>query len=157
VGQIYGTLERVTSAGLVFRSGQTDDGLPLYVLSPSGHEAATAWLRGEDVVSATDWTELLDHIFIARSLDSSFLESVVGVYEAVLVRDPAVSSSVIPGTNAMVTAAHTRFANAALGLLGDVRREMSGMADSRTQDGERPNQAPGYLTQRPKRGRPASN
>jgi DNA-binding PadR family transcriptional regulator len=68
VGQTYATLERLRKQGLVEPAGTTDDGLPLYGLTPGGAAAARSWLRGTDAAGADPWDETIDRVLIARSL-----------------------------------------------------------------------------------------
>ena len=156
VGQIYGTLDRLVVAGLVQRIGETADGLPLYALTPSGNQTAVDWLSGATLVSATDWSELLDRILISRSLDDSFLESLVGAYEVLLTRDTGEPAPTGPGHSTLLAAANARFQGAALAWLGDVRRDMSSRYKLHDGNSAGPSLAAhGYSAGRPKRGRPS--
>lgn len=155
VGQIYGTLDRLVIAGLVKRAGETADGLPLYSLTMSGNQAAVDWLSGSNLVGATDWSEILDRVLIARSLDDSFLESLVGAYEALLTRDSGEPVPTGPGQSTLLAAANARFQGATLAWLGDVRRDMSSRHGLYDGDSAGPSPAAhGYSSGRPKRGRP---
>jgi DNA-binding PadR family transcriptional regulator len=69
VGQVYGTLERLSVQGLVESAGTTDDGLPLYALTASGREAASAWLAAPVTSSLPEWTEMLDQVLVVSSVD----------------------------------------------------------------------------------------
>ncbi|MHA6667973.1 PadR family transcriptional regulator [Homoserinimonas sp. A447] len=69
VGQIYGTLERLAGQGLVESAGATDDGLPLYALTVPGREAAASWLSSPVTASLPEWTEMLDQVLVASSVD----------------------------------------------------------------------------------------
>lgn len=83
VGQIYGTLERLTQAGLVQHDGVTSDGLPLYCLTTAGFSQAEAWLAGDDVPvmnSAPDWSDFLDHVLISRSIDADIASQLIARY-----------------------------------------------------------------------------
>ena len=154
VGQIYGTLDRLGKAGLVGRTGQTTEGFPLYSLTAEGQSVAHDWLYGASLVDAHDWNDVLDHVLIARSIDSVALSSVLGVYEQILTRDPAVSvkKSESHGgsfsTQNLAEAAERRFGDACLAWLGDVRRDMSSQSE--------PYGAHGFLTARNRRGRPVA-
>jgi DNA-binding PadR family transcriptional regulator len=158
VGQIYGTLERQAAAGLVVRSGATADGLPLYSLTETGHERAKEWLMGHDLTVVNDWPELLDRVLIARSLNDTFLEAIIGAYENILTNErPTVA---LPGhaQSALSAAATARFEGAALGWLGDVRHDMTQRSHLEKIDATVEDWLPaghGYNTDRPKRGRPA--
>ena len=68
VGQIYSTLERLVRDERVETAGQTDDGLPLYQLTATGANEATAWLNSTSVKSDTSWPDILDLAFMVRSL-----------------------------------------------------------------------------------------
>ena len=48
--------------------GQTPDGLPLYQLTASGSQEIMAWLEPEGVNRDTAWADLLDLVFMVRSL-----------------------------------------------------------------------------------------
>jgi DNA-binding PadR family transcriptional regulator len=69
VGQVYGTLDRLTAHGLVESAGATDDGLPLYALTESGRVAAAAWLEVPVTASLPEWTEMLDQVLVASSVN----------------------------------------------------------------------------------------
>ena len=69
VGQVYGTLERLTTQGLVESAGVTEDGLPLYTLTASGRGAAAEWLTIPVTQSLPEWTEMLDQVLVAGSVD----------------------------------------------------------------------------------------
>jgi len=124
VGQIYGTLERLTNARLVVRSGETADGLPLYVLTDAGSREAQSWLRGDAVVTATDWPEFLDHVLVARSLSDDLLEVVLGVYESVLTASDGLTKERTRSGADVFAAANWHFKNAALAWLGDIRHDL---------------------------------
>lgn len=68
-GQVYSTLDRMTDQGLVASAGATEDGLPLYELTPAGREAAAAWLSSGPAEGRPDWDEMQDQVLIAASLD----------------------------------------------------------------------------------------
>lgn len=69
VGQIYGTLERLTGHGLLESAGVTDDGLPMYTLTAAGRSAATEWLTTPVTQPLPEWTEMLDQVLVASSVD----------------------------------------------------------------------------------------
>ena len=81
-GQVYSTLDRMTDQGLVASAGATDDGLPLYELTPAGRDAAAAWLTHGPVDSRSDWDEMQDQVLIAASLDGRQALAVVDDYRA---------------------------------------------------------------------------
>jgi DNA-binding PadR family transcriptional regulator len=69
VGQVYGTLDRLAGQGLVASAGKTPDGLPLYTLTAAGHRAALAWLEVPVTSSLPEWTEMLDQVLVASSVN----------------------------------------------------------------------------------------
>ncbi|WP_285116773.1 PadR family transcriptional regulator [Leifsonia sp. fls2-241-R2A-40a] len=81
-GQVYSTLDRMTDQGLVASAGATDDGLPLYELTPAGREAATAWLSGGPADTRPDWDEMQDQVLIAASLEGVDAVAIVDDYRA---------------------------------------------------------------------------
>ena len=162
VGQIYATLERLVAAGTAQKSGATIDGFPLYSLTDKGQTQAQSWLVGETVMSFSEWSEILDHIMIARSLSDSALERVIGVYERILTRDPMQPALPANIGQTMADLAQQHIINAALAWLGDIRRDLSRRltraedpaTDSRGAECD-DDVARGYRAHRPKRGRPA--
>lgn len=68
VGQIYSTLDRLVRDAKVETGGQTPDGLPLYQLTASGSQEISSWLEPEGVSRETAWADLLDLVFMVRSL-----------------------------------------------------------------------------------------
>ena len=68
VGQIYSTLDRLVRDAKVEAGGLTADGLPLYQLTESGSQEIRAWLEPEGVNRETAWADLLDLVFMVRSL-----------------------------------------------------------------------------------------
>lgn len=160
VGQIYGTLDRLVSAGSVVKSGATADGLPLYALTEKGAGAAQSWLIGETLTSFTEWPELLDHVMIARSLSDSTLERVIGAYERMLTVDHTAQGQSATGGAAMVRLAQSHVINAALAWLEDIRRDLNRrkLSGSPEKDSsvaeEDEGVSRGYRIERPKRGRP---
>lgn len=70
VGQIYGTLDRLANQQLVVTAGTTDDGLPLYQLTPTGRSGAEKWMTEPATESLPEWTEMLDQILVTSSLDA---------------------------------------------------------------------------------------
>ncbi|MGO4593848.1 PadR family transcriptional regulator [Leifsonia sp. 2TAF2] len=81
-GQVYSTLDRMTDQGLVASAGATDDGLPLYELTPAGREAAAVWLRSGPSDARPDWDEMQDQVLIAASLDGADALAIVDDYRA---------------------------------------------------------------------------
>lgn len=68
VGQIYSTLERLVRDGKVETGGSTADGLPLYRLTDSGRGDIQLWLNPSAVKRDTAWPDILDLVFMVRSL-----------------------------------------------------------------------------------------
>ncbi|MEB4616098.1 PadR family transcriptional regulator [Leucobacter sp. M11] len=68
VGQVYGTLDRLLAAGLISQEAHTEDGLPLYELTETGHAAASAWLGTPDLDGANPFESTVFQVLIARSL-----------------------------------------------------------------------------------------
>ena len=81
VGQIYSTIERLQSRGLVIKAGSTPDGLPLYEVTASGRIEVDAWLSFEDVVHS-DWGEMVSHVLMATSMPGRSALPVVAGYRA---------------------------------------------------------------------------
>ena len=71
VGQIYGTLERLSRNGVVDAAGTTSDGLPLYRLTTKGAAAARTWMTEAEIASLPDWAEMLDQVLVTSSIDPS--------------------------------------------------------------------------------------
>lgn len=78
-GQIYATLDRLGIQGRIQRAGATDDGLPLYRLTADGTREASGWLRSDTPVEL-DWTEMLDRVLIACSLETADALAVVDAH-----------------------------------------------------------------------------
>lgn len=70
VGQIYGTLERLTKQHLVTAASTTDDGLPLYALTPEGEKSTREWMSTPATDALPEWTDMLDQVLITSSLDA---------------------------------------------------------------------------------------
>lgn len=68
VGQVYGTLERLTAQGRITSGGATEDGLPLYRLTESGQNAADKWLVTPVTSALPGWTEMLDQVLVSSSV-----------------------------------------------------------------------------------------
>ncbi len=79
VGQTYATLDRLSKQRLVESAGSTDDGLPLHRLTPTGTQAAEAWLHGADAAGADPWDETVDRVLIARSLPDCDAAAVIAI------------------------------------------------------------------------------
>jgi DNA-binding PadR family transcriptional regulator len=81
-GQVYSTLDRMMDQGLVEAAGTTEDGLPLYALTPAGEEAARAWLTVGPSDTRPDWDEMQDQVLVAASLAEADPVAVVADYRA---------------------------------------------------------------------------
>lgn len=75
VGQIYGTLERLSKAGLVSPAGLSSDGLPLYALTTMGQQVAEEWLDGRNLESIPGWEDIQDMILISYSVSPDSLNA----------------------------------------------------------------------------------
>lgn len=84
VGQIYSTLDRLMTAGLVRNSGMTDDGLPLYALTDAGDDVVADWIRMAEPNSGDRVDDLLDQVLIVSSLPGVDVAPVVAGYRAQL-------------------------------------------------------------------------
>lgn len=82
VGQVYGTLDRLTTQSLIEPSGTTDDALPLYRLSAHGQVAAATWMSEPALSLLPDWTEMLDQVVISSSIDPRATAALAGSYLA---------------------------------------------------------------------------
>lgn len=87
VGQIYSTLDRLMTAGLVRNCGMTDDGLPLYGLTDAGDDAVAEWVRVAEANAGDRIDDLLDQVLIVSSLPGVDVASVVAGYRTQLVPD----------------------------------------------------------------------
>ena len=74
VGQIYSTLERLTRDGLVERSGETQDGLPLYAITALGHDKAREWLAAGELTRTSPWTEIIDVLILGSTIQAAPVE-----------------------------------------------------------------------------------
>jgi DNA-binding PadR family transcriptional regulator len=144
VGQIYSTLDRLSTAGLVRASGATDDGLPLYGVTPDGRRAADEWLADTAVDSASAWGDLTFKVQLATSLGANAVGLVEG-YRAAWSRSLAGSDD-DPSPAAL---ARRRLAEAALGWLSDLEALPGGLdglvrplRNERPRRGRRPAPAP---------------
>ncbi|SDZ01881.1 PadR family transcriptional regulator [Herbiconiux ginsengi] len=144
VGQIYSTLDRLSTAGLVQASGATDDGLPLYGITPEGRRAARDWLADTGVDSASAWSDLTFKVQLATSLGAG-AEVVVDGYR----RSWARSLHESVGDPSPAVLARQRLAEAALGWLSDLEALPGGLEglvrplrNERPRRGRRPAPAP---------------
>ena len=147
VGQIYSTLDRLCTAGLVEVSGSTDDGLPLYGLSPAGVAEAEEWLATPEAGSLTPWTDMTFKLLLATSLRGDGAAALVQRYREAWLTEAA-SAGVGDrdrdrDREDAATRARARLAVAALGWLDDLESLPGGLTSL-----ERP-----LRNERPRRGR----
>lgn len=137
VGQIYSTLDRLVSAGLVRASGATDDGLPLYGLTDDGRSAAEDWLTTASVDVPDPWGDMTFKVLLAASFGHVGLEALIDRYRSEWTRFAATSGQAsgsgrpaaggrrgtAGASSALLTPgalARLRLADAALGWLDDI-------------------------------------
>lgn len=82
VGQIYSTLERLRAASLVETSDATDDGLPLYRLTPMGRVERDTWLSDAAVDAPSAWSDMRFKLLLASSLAGSGFPDLLPRYRA---------------------------------------------------------------------------
>lgn len=138
VGQIYATIERHTTAGLIESAGETSEGLPLYQLTSEGSHAAAAWLSGSNIVELPAWEDLLDHVLIANSVDAT---RATEVSETIARIAHSVRAGVGNPGATLSESAQARYAEAVTAWIGDVQHQLG-------------QNVHGYVVNRPKRGRP---
>ena len=136
VGQIYGTLERLTKAGLVESAGENGESLPLYKLSALGSKEAEIWLSGEDLQDLPQWDDLLDMMLISRSVSVEHAHKLHHRLKE-LVRKEKLTLVTLSDH------AHARYIAAVDGWLDDVEPQLATGVQ-------------GYTQSRRKRGRPPS-
>jgi len=73
-GQVYATLTRLATSGLIEDAGISTDQLPLYRLSSEGKAKAAAWLDAESEVDVSDWSEVLDVVLLSLTLPGGRIE-----------------------------------------------------------------------------------
>lgn len=140
VGQVYGTLDRLTTAGLVSHQGLTDDGLPLYALTEPGRSEAHSWLAGESLTALPEWADVQDLVLISTSVNQEHARALLHRLEKLLNTYP--DSTIQTPAQQLSEQAHQRYREAVSNWLADVQA-----ADIQPQ--------PNYASGRPKRGRPA--
>ncbi len=135
VGQIYSTLDRLGSAGLVRASGATDDGLPLYGITPAGRLAADEWLADTDVDATSAWSDFTFKVQLATSLGIG-VPALLDRYRAAW---RTVRNSPSVELHSPAALARRRLAEAALGWLDDLDAAPGGVgALARPLRNERP-------------------
>ena len=142
VGQVYGTLDRLSTAGLVVHQGLTEDGLPLYALTEAGKEEAVAWLEGNNISVLPEWADVQDVVLITSSVSEQHASELLTKLDALLQQTPA--------THAQSPAQHLN-EQAALRYREAVSAWLSDVQAAAIQP------QPGYALGRPKRGRPAKS
>jgi DNA-binding PadR family transcriptional regulator len=80
VGQIYGTLDRLTRQSLIEDAGLTDDALPLYRLSAEGADAAAGWMSEPEFEHLPEWTDMLDQVLVTSTVDPPAAKLLAEVY-----------------------------------------------------------------------------
>ncbi|MCU1570519.1 MAG: hypothetical protein JWR33_1260 [Naasia sp.] len=141
VGQIYGTLDRLATQGLIERAGLTDDALPLYRLTGPGAAEASDWLHGREPVDR-DWTEMLDRVLLSCSLVTADPVAVVDAYLENWSTSAAPPDPADPAAFAAAAANH--LAHAArrwLASISDAAQHgtlLRGMSEERPRRGRRP-------------------
>ncbi|MCS5720518.1 PadR family transcriptional regulator [Herbiconiux sp. CPCC 203407] len=141
VGQIYSTLERLGTAGLVTITGSTDDGLPLYGLTAEGRRAADAWLDDPTLGGVSAWGDMVFKVLLASSLRGADARPLLQGYRAAWRALPAPGDTGALGEATGLARQH--LAEAALSWLDDLERMPDGLAGLR-----RP-----LRNERPRRGR----
>ena len=141
VGQVYGTLDRLSTAGLVSHQGLTDDGLPLYALTDAGQSEAQSWLTGDSLTALPEWADIQDAVLISSSVDAESSRALIRKLEVFLNNESA-------GTDR--STAELLSAQASLRYRESVRNWLEDVVNAAILP-----QA-GYALGRPKRGRPSN-
>lgn len=142
VGQVYGTLDRLTTAGLVAHQGLTEDGLPLYALTDSGTSEANSWLSGSSLSALPEWADVQDVVLISSSVSGQHATELLSKLDALL--EQRTSSSALTPAQHLNEQASLRYCEAVSSWLADVQAAVI-------------QPQPGYAIGRPKRGRPAKS
>lgn len=145
VGQIYSTLERLQTRGLVSANGLTDDGLPLYALTSSGRLEVEAWLSEAELDPS--WADFVSHVLMAASLPHAPVFSLLTSYRRLFASKSVAVDDASPSLAALAAA---RFDEAALDWLDAVEAALQQphalarpLGDIRPRRGRRPRQAVG--------------
>ncbi|MFZ4841730.1 PadR family transcriptional regulator [Mycetocola saprophilus] len=129
VGQIYGTLDRLLTAGLLRSAGLTEDALPLYELSDAGIALAETWTTEPEQVQAPDWIDMQDQLLITASLPGSAenVRALLVGYRAAWSAWAEVTSETDPAPAALpfVAAARSAQTEAALAWIDRVGPELA--------------------------------
>jgi DNA-binding PadR family transcriptional regulator len=142
VGQVYGTLDRLSTAGLVAHQGLTEDGLPLYALTEAGKAEAIDWLEGNTLTALPEWADVQDVVLISSSASGQHATSLLSKLDQLL--DQNASTTAQTPAQHLNEQANQRYREAVSSWLGDVQAAVI-------------QPQPGYALGRPKRGRPAKN
>ena len=142
VGQVYGTLDRLSTAGLVVHQGLTEDGLPLYALTEAGKEEAVAWLEGNNIAVLPEWADVQDVVLISSSVSEKHAAALLTKLNALLEQTP-ITHTLTPAQH-LKEQATLRYREAVSAWLGDVQATVI-------------KPQPGFALGRPKRGRPAKS
>lgn len=147
VGQIYGTLDRLTRQGLIEPDGSTEDGLPLYRLRRAGHDAARQWMTEPVAAPLPEWTEMLDQLLVTSSVDPARAMALAKEYRARWDRELAESTrsaldDSLPHDQRLALLAGEALGIAALAWLGAVTAALADYDTTRE-----------ISTVRPRRGR----
>ncbi|MBM7472051.1 PadR family transcriptional regulator [Subtercola frigoramans] len=150
VGQVYSTLGRLKTAGLVACDTVTAGGLPLYELTPEGRQEAHSWLGTAQPVSGSAWGDMMDHVLLAVSLPGqdplplirAYEEAWRGISSQKRIQD--VGSAAVPGRRLARAQAEAErlLAHSALAWLEQIRIDPSeftiAMQSERPRRGRRP-------------------
>ena len=144
VGQVYGTLDRLSTAGLVTHHGLTGDGLPLYVLTDSGVAEAISWLDGSSLTALPEWADVQDVVLISSSVSGLHATSLLSKLDMLLEQNHTntANNAALSPAQHLNDQANLRFREAVSSWLADVQAAVI-------------QPQPGYAIGRPKRGRPA--
>jgi DNA-binding PadR family transcriptional regulator len=147
VGQIYGTLERLAKAKQIDDAGTTDDGLPLYALTPTGLLSAELWMREPVTDTLPEWTEMLDQVLVTSSLNAAVATKLAGAFRRWWGNDLGTTRQSLHGSalrhdQRLALVAREAQAVAALAWIGAVTAELANNDSFR-----------GYSGIRPRRGR----
>ena len=156
VGQVYATLDRLTGQGAIESAGTTDDGLPLYRLTPAGRLEAGTWLAATSSGAGDEWPDMVDRILIASSLPHTDPTVLVNAYREhwLSVLTDTAPASDATGQERLNMAATSAQAAAALAWLDAVTDLLAGPDGDRPDDPAAPSgfRRP-FSAVRPKRGR----
>jgi len=148
-GQIYGTLDRLARQGLIEPAGHTEDALPLHRLTERGQEEAASWLAAPVLDALPEWTEMLDQVLIASSIDPVAAMALAEGYrrwwegDLARTRTPVIDDS-FPADAHLALVAREALAVAALAWLGAAVAALvdfdsfRGLSEVRPKRGRRP-------------------